>query len=748
VVRKALSALAISFLLAHLISLPATFDDIDAVNFALGVRDFDVAQHQPHPPGYPLFIALAKLSTAAVGAAGIAAPAVRGLSVWSAISGAVLLLLIFGLWRTIDGDQWRAAAAAGLAVCTPLFWFTALRPLSDMTGLAMAAGSMLLVSRALPRRWAAGSPESGTALMAGALVAGLAAGFRSQTAVLTGPLLLVVLLAPAQGVTLRIRAAAAAAAGAGAAVWAIPLVAASGGWAGYLAALGSQAGEDFSGVVMLWTHRSLRVAAQGVLDTFVPPWDSPLLAGIVLVLAAAGLCLLAFRRARVAALVLVMFAPYAVFHLLFQETITVRYALPLVIPVAYLASVTLRGANPRAAGLTASAVAFASLWLAVPAAVAYGRTPAPMFALMQDMDSSLAPPPVAVMHRRVLTESRRARAWHGPLPANLLPSTRDFEWLELTHAFRDGRASGAWFIADPRRTDLALIDPQSRRSTPYRWPFAKRTYVGGARPDEMDLVTITRPGWFLEQGWALTPEAAGLAARDGWGPHLRPSVGWIRRRPGEVVMMIGGRHLGAELDPPVRIEAAVDDRTVLTKEVRPGFFLEVLTLPPGTLSGEGPFARLTVSARGAPDEPVPPVAIEQFDLQDPGTPQVGFGEGWLEPEYQPSTGKLWRWMSERAVLWVTPTDRDVTLSVSGESTRRYFPRGSRITVTAGDRQLAVVDAETDFAASVRIPAALLAASGGRVVLASDQMFVPGDRTASPDRRHLAVRLYSVTVEAR
>jgi hypothetical protein len=746
-VRKALPALAICFLLAHLFSLPPTFDDIDAVNFALGVRDFDVAQHQPHPPGYPLFIALGKLSTAAVEAAGVAAPAVRGLSLWSAISGAVLLLLMFGLWRTIDGDQWRAAAAAVIAVCAPLFWFTALRPLSDMTGLAMAAGSMALVARALPRRWAAGSFESGTALVAGALVAGLAAGFRSQTAVLTGPLLLVALLAPS-GVTRRMRAAAVSAAGLGAAAWAIPLVAASGGLSGYLAALGSQAGEDFSGVVMLWTHRSLRVAAQGALDTFVLPWDSPLLAGIVLVLAGAGFCLLAVRRVRVAALVVLMFAPYAVFHLLFQETVTVRYALPLVIPVAYLASVTLRRAAPRAAGLTAAALAVGSLWLAVPAAVAYARTPAPMFALMQDMDSYAAPPPVTGMHRRVLTESRRARKWHGPLPTNLLPATRDFEWLELTHAFRQGNASSAWFIADPRRTDLALIDPQSRRSVRYRWPFAKRPYVGGARPDEMDLVTITRPGWFLEQGWALTPEAAGITARGGWGPHLQPSVGWVRRRPGEVVMMIGGRHLGAENDPTVRIEAAIDDRTVLTKEIRPGFFLEMLTLAPGALSGDGPFARLTVQARAVSDGPVPPVAIEQFDLQEPGTPLVGFGKGWLEPEYEPSTGKLWRWMSERAVLRVQPAGRDLTLAISGESTRRYFPRGSRITVSAADRQLAVIDAETDFAAHVQVPATALAASGGRVVLASDQAFVPGDRTGSPDRRHLAVRIYSVTAEAR
>ena len=36
-------------------------DDIDAINFTLGVRSFDVAHHQPHPPGYPVLIAAGKM---------------------------------------------------------------------------------------------------------------------------------------------------------------------------------------------------------------------------------------------------------------------------------------------------------------------------------------------------------------------------------------------------------------------------------------------------------------------------------------------------------------------------------------------------------------------------------------------------------------------------------------------------------------------------------------------------------------
>src|SRR5579862_7413196 len=53
-------ALAVLFLAFHLPFLPASLEDLDSINFALGLRHFDVAHHQPHPPGYPVFIVVAK----------------------------------------------------------------------------------------------------------------------------------------------------------------------------------------------------------------------------------------------------------------------------------------------------------------------------------------------------------------------------------------------------------------------------------------------------------------------------------------------------------------------------------------------------------------------------------------------------------------------------------------------------------------------------------------------------------------
>src|SRR5918994_218586 len=82
------SLLAAAWLAAHLPYLAPSLEDIDSINFALGLRDFDVASHQPHPPGYPVYIALGRASLAAVGVAapslGEARAEAVALAIWSA----------------------------------------------------------------------------------------------------------------------------------------------------------------------------------------------------------------------------------------------------------------------------------------------------------------------------------------------------------------------------------------------------------------------------------------------------------------------------------------------------------------------------------------------------------------------------------------------------------------------------------------------------------------------------------------
>jgi hypothetical protein len=210
-------------------------------------------------------------------------------------------------------------------------------------------------------------------------------------------------------------------------------------------------------------------------------------------------------------------------------------------------------------------------------------------------------------------------------------------------------------------------------------------------------------------------------------------------------MLIGGRHLGAATDPPVRLVASIDDRPIATLAVPPGFFLHSQTLPAGTLAGSDRFARLDVRAEPATSGPAPRVAIEQFNLQNPDVVQFGFDEGWYEPEYNPQTARSWRWMSERAILRVLNAGRNVTLRLQGESPLRYYRLAPLLGVSVAGRRIAELRPEADFVMTVNVPSELLASSNGRIMLESSEMFIPGDREGSADRRHLALRIYAVTV---
>src|SRR4030095_13778051 len=85
-----------AYVAAHLIFLAPSLEDIDSINFALGLRHFDVANHQPHPPGYPVYLALGHVSCAISSWTGPALDparlAARALAIWSALGGALALI--------------------------------------------------------------------------------------------------------------------------------------------------------------------------------------------------------------------------------------------------------------------------------------------------------------------------------------------------------------------------------------------------------------------------------------------------------------------------------------------------------------------------------------------------------------------------------------------------------------------------------------------------------------------------------
>jgi hypothetical protein len=636
-----------------------------------------------------------------------------------------------------------------VTVMSPLYWFTALRPLSDMTGLAAAVGAQSLLVSALT------GLRGPSALVWGAFLSGVAVGIRSQTALLTLPLVGLALLLPRSGLRFHNRLAAVGAAAVGALVWAIPLVVASGGLSEYAHALGAQAGEDFSGVVMLWTTRTRTAALDAAMYSFLWPWGHPVAGAIVILLAFVGILRTLGVMPRALGLLIVGYAPYAVFHLLFQETVTVRYALPLVVPVAFLAVCAVDYGRGTSVILATTALVGWSVALSFPATFVYGTRSSPAFrALIEAARTGVGPGDqsrIVGLHavaRRAVDWLQVAGAASGAefAPRRVLRASHGQEWLTLVEQWRSDPASQIMFVADPRRTDLALIDPISRRRPlEFRWGFLEPPFVGGTRPGDSDLYSMLSPGWMLDRGWALTAEIAGVTARDGLGPHRKPSVAWIRARSEEATLLLGGRHLGAASDPPVQISLVLQSQPLETFDVGAGFFSRRIPLRPGLLAGEG-YLPLEVSSRAADgSNAIVPVGLEQFDVQSPGLPMVALDEGWYEPEYNPRTARAWRWTSEKAVLWVRPIGRNVTLTVSGESPLKYFDPAPLVMVSVGDREVARFSPSSDFTQSVVLPADALAAADGRVVLASDKFFVPAEREGSQDQRHLALRIYSYSV---
>lgn len=729
--------LAAAILVCHLPYLPASLEDLDSINFALGLRDFDVARHQPHPPGYPVYILVARAAHALIADP---AQALALVSVAGAVLAAFALLALWSSWPSAERDRWVASLAALLAVVSPLFWMTAVRPLSDMLGLGVALLSQALTVRA----------RTGPGVALAALVAGLGVGVRSQVAWLTVPLLAAtVWMRPADAVgrdRLRWAGTAAGAFLVGGLAWGIPLLVLSGGPSAYLAALAAQGGEDFSGVAMLATQPSPRLLASALYATWIAPWHGWAIGGVVLVAAAAGV--VRYLRAAPTALgwLLVAFGPYAAFHLLFQETATTRYALPLVVPVAWLALAGLASLPRPAGAAVVAAVAVSAFVVTQPAVQAYSAVPAPAFQVLEDMAARArdgGDPPVLAMHRRQELDMRRPLLWTGdrlPSWAAHLAAPPKHEWLELVKFWNAGGRTPVWFLGDPPRSDLRLFDGRAvEKVREYRWPFDAATLLGGVRPNVMDWYRIVPPGWYVGQGWALTPESAGVAREEGMGPGRAPIQAWVRRHDAAVTLMIGGRKLtGADA---ADVTATVDGRPVWTGRVQPGFFLQFVRLDAAVLAGSGDYAELTI--RSSSDA----VAIEQFDVQPADRTVFGFGEGWQELEYNPRTGRLWRWSSERAAIRVVSPARPLTLRLDGEF--ETSASTAHVVVRVGERVVAERDVPRAFTWEVPIPAEVVATGETTILLETDQWYVPADTNWRPteDRRHLGLRLFDVNVLA-
>jgi hypothetical protein len=193
--------------------------DIDSVNFALALDHFDTVTHQPHPPGYFLYIWLGRLANAMLHDANGAFVAI---SIVASAAAAVMIYLLADGWF---GE--RPAIFAGVIfVFSPLCWFHGTVALTYIVEafFSTAVGYIL---------WAVYTGRAGL-IMPASVALGFASGVRPSSFLMLGPLWLFSMTRVGRKKQVLLGCATLVVTVLG---WFIPMTSASGGPAAYWSAL-------------------------------------------------------------------------------------------------------------------------------------------------------------------------------------------------------------------------------------------------------------------------------------------------------------------------------------------------------------------------------------------------------------------------------------------------------------------------------------------------------------------------------
>lgn len=387
----------------RLLTLPRSLWEWDEVLFVRGIVRFDPLHHSPHPPGYPLLIALGKAMTWITG------DPFTSLVALGVISSCVGFVALAAAFRSFSGSDRAGVIGALLFSFSPAMLVYGPLALSDAPALMFLALALAAAARLIGTRG-----ETAPAVALG-LSASAAIGCRPQLALAVLPMLAVALALAGR------RRAWGVAAGAFTALslaWFLPLLAAVGGPSGFLPFLSKQAG-----LVVAYDANGSRAGMGwvGVAKRFLAhPWGNRGLSFPVLALAGAGAVVAAARRFRTALPLAVLTGIELAFALsVMNAQDAARYALPGMIGIAFAAGVgtdflARRLRVPAVAWVLAALFAAGAVRYAAPVLAARTRTLSPPVQAIEWARSNLPPqtvfllePAMAVYVDHLLPRSER-----------------------------------------------------------------------------------------------------------------------------------------------------------------------------------------------------------------------------------------------------------------------------------------------------------------------------------------------------
>jgi hypothetical protein len=169
--------------LARLLTFPASLWEWDDILFARALQNYDLTVGAPHPPGFPVFIAMSRV------AYWLLKDEYLALTTISLIFSSLLAPALYYFYLTILKDR-RVAFAGSLLCCfVPNVWVYSGSARSDEVGLTIGIIGLTLIIKGL---------ESQASLIAGCAIFGLGMGVRVTLLPVMGPTIGLIFLARLQ----------------------------------------------------------------------------------------------------------------------------------------------------------------------------------------------------------------------------------------------------------------------------------------------------------------------------------------------------------------------------------------------------------------------------------------------------------------------------------------------------------------------------------------------------------------------